>query len=114
MNEQDFLIPIGKRMAEIRHARNMTQETLADRLGVTPKHISHVECGTSSLSLKYLMEFCNILECSLDYIIFGTQKDSILAKLPKEIENILCQGNEQEIERLQRYMQIYIEMQKED
>ena len=47
----DFLIPIGKRIAEIRRSNHVTQEALANELGVSPKHISHVECGTSSNSL---------------------------------------------------------------
>lgn len=41
----DFLIPIGKRIAEIRRSNHVTQEALANELGVSPKHISHVECG---------------------------------------------------------------------
>ncbi|MGN1111709.1 MAG: helix-turn-helix domain-containing protein, partial [Acutalibacteraceae bacterium] len=47
--ESDFKISIGKRIAEIRRSHNVTQEELADHLGVSPKHISHTECGTSSL-----------------------------------------------------------------
>lgn len=110
--ENNILIPIGKRIAEIRRSHNVTQETLADRLGVSPKHISHTECGTSSLSLKNLIEFCNIFGCSLDYIILGKSENSILAKLPEEIADILYTGTEQDIERLSRYLQIYVELLK--
>lgn len=110
--ESNFLIPIGKRIAEIRRSHNVTQEVLADRLGVSPKHISHTECGTSSLSIKNLIEFCNIFDCSLDYIILGKAEDSILAKLPDEIADILYTGTEQDIERLNRYLQIYVELLK--
>lgn len=108
--ESNFLIPIGKRIAEIRRSHNVTQEVLADRLGVSPKHISHTECGTSSLSIKNLIEFCNIFDCSLDYIILGKPADSILAKLPDEIADILYTGTEQDIDRLNRYLQIYVEL----
>lgn len=110
--ENDFLIPIGKRIAEIRRSHKVTQEALADKLGVSPKHISHTECGTSSLSLKNLIEFCNLFGCSLDYIIFGKTENTALAKLPDEISNILYTGTEQEIERLNRYLQIYVELMK--
>lgn len=108
--ENNFLIPIGKRMAEIRRSHNVTQEALADQLGVSPKHVSHTECGTSSLSLKNLIEFCNIFDCSLDYIILGKSENSILSKLPDEIINILYTGTAQERERLNRYLQIYVEL----
>lgn len=111
--ENDFLIPIGKRIAEIRRSNKVTQEALADRLGVSPKHISHTECGTSSLSLKNLIEFCNLFGCSLDYIIFGKTENTALSKLPDEISNILYTGTEQDINRLNRYLQIYVELMKE-
>lgn len=110
--ESNFLIPSGKRIAEIRLSHNVTQEVLADRLGVSPKHISHTECGTSSLSLKNLIEFCNIFDCSLDYIILGKSEDSILTKLPDEIADILYTGTKQDIDRLNRYLQIYVELLK--
>jgi transcriptional regulator with XRE-family HTH domain len=111
--ENDFLIPIGKRIAEVRRSHNVTQEKLADKLGVSPKHVSHTECGTSSLSLKNLIEFCNLFNCSLDYIIFGQSGNKALSKLPDEISKILCTGSDAEIDRLNRYLQIYIELLKE-
>ena len=113
--ESNVLIAIGKRIAEIRKSHNITQETLADQLGVSPKHISHTECGKSSLSLKNLIEFCHLYDCSLDYIVFGKSEDSTLSKLPPEISNILYSGTPTEIDRLNRYLQIYIELlQKQD
>jgi transcriptional regulator with XRE-family HTH domain len=108
--ESNLLIPIGKRIAEIRRAHNVTQEALADRLGVSPKHISHIECGTSSLSLKNLIEFCHLFDCSLDYIIFGQADNKILSRLPDGICRILNTGTDDEIDRLNRYLQIYIEL----
>lgn len=105
----DFLSSIGKRIGEVRRANSITQEAMAEKLDVTPKHISHAECGTSSLSLKNLMEFCRICNCSLDYIVFGSQ-NSVLEKLPEEIVAILHTGTKTEIDRLNRYLQIYIEL----
>ena len=106
----DLLIPIGKRIAEIRRSNHVTQEVLANELGVSPKHISHVECGTSSLSLKNLSMFCNLFHCSLDYIIFGNNKNDVLSKLPPEITQLLSTGTDADIDRLNRYLQVYIEL----
>lgn len=86
--ESNLLIPIGQRMREVRRSHGMTQEVLAEKLSVTPKHISHTECGSSSLSLPILIEFCNIFNCSLDYIILG-DKNSVISKLlPDKIADI--------------------------
>lgn len=111
--EHNFSVPIGRRIADIRLAHNYTQEELADCLGVSPKHISSVECGKSNLSLKNLITFCNIFHCSLDYVIFGQKEDSVLSILPKEVVDILYTGDEQEIERIKRYLQMYIELKEE-
>ena len=109
MGEIDNLA-MGMCIAEIRRSNNMTQESLADLLDVSPKHISHTECGTSSLSLKNLIQFCNIFHCSLDYIVSGTTADDILGKLPMEIVQILHTDNSTELERLGRYLDIYVEL----
>ena len=110
--ENNLLLPISKRIAEIRRANNKTQEYVASLLDVSPKHISHVECATSSLSLKHLITFCNHFHCSLDYIVFGTKDNSAISKLPEEIVDILHSSNPKELDRLTRYLQMYIELTK--
>lgn len=107
--KSDLLIPIGQRIRETRRAHGMTQEILAEKLSVTPKHISHTECGTSTLSLANLIEFCNIFNCSLDYIILG-KKDNILSKLPDKIIDIIYSGNEVELTKLIKYLELYLEL----
>lgn len=108
--ESNFLIPIGKRISEIRRAKQITQEKLADMLDVSPKHISHTERGASSLSLKNLIEFCNIFECSLDYVVLGKTMDSSLSKLPVEIIETLNTGTDAQIKRLNKVLELYIEL----
>ncbi len=109
--ENNTLLAIGTRIAEVRRSHKVTQEALADMLGVSPKHISHVENATSSLSLKNLIQFCAIFGCSFDYIIFGKHNNETLSKLPDEIVRILNTGSDADIDRLNRYLQIYIELQ---
>lgn len=108
--ENETLMAIGLRIAEVRRSHKVTQEALAEMLGVSPKHISHVENATSCLSLKNLIQFCTTFDCSLDYLIFGKQSSKALSKLPEEIISILNTGNDIEIDRLNRYLQIYIEL----
>lgn len=110
--ENDTLMAIGSRIAEVRRSHKVTQEAMAEMLGVSPKHISHVENATSCLSLKNFMQFCTVFDCSLDYLIFGNQNNKALSMLPDEIITILNAGNDIEIDRLNRYLQIYIELLK--
>jgi transcriptional regulator with XRE-family HTH domain len=111
--DKDTLTALGARLAEVRRSKNVTQEDLADMLGVSPKHISHVENATSCLSLKNLIKFCTIFDCSLDYLVFGKQNNEALSKLPDEIVKVLNTGSAEDIERLIRYLQIYVELQNE-
>lgn len=61
---------MGRRLAEIHKANRYTQDQLAAVLELTPKHINHCESGTSCLSFKKIVEFCNLCNCSLDYIVW--------------------------------------------
>ena len=103
---------IGIRIAELRRVHKLTQEALAEKLNVTTKHISHVERGCTSLSLKTLVELSRIFDCSLDYIIFGEPHDKALAPLPDTILEILHSGQRDDIDRLVRYLEIYTELYK--
>ena len=101
---------IGVRIAEIRRSHNVTQEALAEMLDVSPKHISHTECGTSSLSVKNLKQFCEIFHCSLDYIVTGKTPEKVLSQIPDAVVKILYSDDEEELDRLNRYLQIYSEL----
>lgn len=108
--DNNFFIPIGRRIAEIRKSHNMSQEKLAETLNLSPKHISHVERGVASFSLKNLVDFCLMFNTSLDYIILGKADNDILNKLPTEIIQILYTGCDREICRLNRYLEFYVEL----
>lgn len=60
---------IGMRIRTVRKARKMTQEQLAEAVGVGVTHISHIETGNSIPSLKVLIDIINVLECSADELL---------------------------------------------
>ncbi len=66
----DFL-PIGERIKSAREKKGLTQEQLAEMLGLTSKHISEIERGVSGLSLPALMKMNQYLGTSADYILYG-------------------------------------------
>lgn len=111
--DDNFLLGMGKRIAEIRQSHKMTQAALAEILNVSPKHISHTECGTSSLSLKNLVVFCKLFNCSLDFLIFGKEDTDVMKNLPEEISNLLYTGTEEDIEHFNEYLSFYVELIRE-
>lgn len=61
-NIDEAVVNLGKRIQEARLLRNITQDQLAEQCGVTPKHVSAVERGTSPGSVVLLLNICNILD----------------------------------------------------
>ena len=60
---------IGKRIRACRLAKGMTQEQLANEVGVVVTHISHIETGNSVPSLKTLFDSWmteQLADCSAD------------------------------------------------
>lgn len=56
---------IGRRLADIRKSKNMTQDQLAELAHVSPSEVSRIERGINSASLETIMNFCNALEIGL-------------------------------------------------
>ena len=60
---------IGQQVKKIRHRKGITQEQLAEAVGVGVTHISHLETGSGVVSLKVFLAIVNYLECSADEIL---------------------------------------------
>ena len=60
---------IGVRIRNVRKAKKMTQEQLAESVGVGVTHISHIETGNSIPSLQVMVDIINTLECSADELL---------------------------------------------
>ncbi len=101
---------IGARIRRIRKENHYTQKTLADTLKVTQKHISDVERGETMFSLKQLVKFCDITECSMDYIVLGNSTNNALSGLPDTVIDILNGSNGDKKAILQRYMRMFVEL----
>lgn len=83
-NIDKSIINFGKRIQEARLLRNVTQDQLAEECGVTPKHISAIERGTSPGSVALLLNICNYLQITPNTLFI----DSV-ATDNKELDNII-------------------------
>nr|WP_280842695.1 MULTISPECIES: helix-turn-helix transcriptional regulator [Oscillospiraceae] len=57
---------LGSRIRAVRLEKKMTQEQLAEAVGVGVTHISHIETGNSIPSLQVMLDIINALGCSAD------------------------------------------------
>ena len=63
-------IAIGKRIRSARLAKKMTQETLSNMIDVTPTYISTIENGHTKLSLSTLLSIAQILDTTVDQLLY--------------------------------------------
>mgnify|MGYP004501760063 FL=1 len=58
-----------KRMKELREEAGLKQKEVADAMGVTKGSYSMWECGTDTIPLRRLNQFCNYFGVSIDYVV---------------------------------------------
>ena len=64
---------IGERISTLRRARRLTQNDLAERVGVDSRHISRLETGRYFPSLDTLVTMAAVLEVELqEFFLFPT------------------------------------------
>lgn len=68
MNELDFN-RIGQNIRKRRLECSLTQECLANKIGVNVSHISNIENNHVKVSLTALVAICNALDVTVDYIL---------------------------------------------
>lgn len=62
------------RMKELREEKGLKQKDIAEKMGVTKGSYSMWECGSDTIPLRRLNEFCNIFNVSIDYVVGFSNK----------------------------------------
>lgn len=85
MGDTDFLKEMGQRIMVRRKSLRMTQEELADKLGVSAQMISNLELGKKAIRPENLARVCAVLGLSADFVLTGantkTAVDAVAEKL---------------------------------
>ena len=95
MMELDYKA-IGKRIKIARIKADLTQERLAERINISPTHLSNIETGTTRVSLSTMISIANALSVTSDDLLC----DSIVmakAQFEKDIALLLEDCDEYEI-----------------
>ena len=58
---EEILRAIGRRIAEIRSEKGLTQEAFADRADITPQYLQELERGKQNFSIKTLNRLAKLL-----------------------------------------------------
>jgi len=79
---------IGLFIARLRKEHNMTQQQLADAMGVSNKTISKWECGKGLPELSSIQPLCQLLDININELISG-ERIAELELQEKADENIV-------------------------
>ena len=94
---------LGENIRENRKKLNLTQEQLANRLGVSFQSVSRWENGTTYPDMEKLPEIARLFDTTIDALLgFGGTNDKSYYEIMAELEKALEVSDEEEICRLLR------------
>lgn len=79
---------IGQRIRNARRARGISQELLAEKVGISVTHMSHIETGNTKLSLPVLVELAEVLELRTDELLFEAPPSGRAASIEAIIHSL--------------------------
>ena len=80
---------IGQRIRKYRKALGLSQEQLAEKVGISVTHMSHIETGNTKLSLPVFVDLAGALEVQTDDLLFDSPPDrrTLFDELSKILES---------------------------
>lgn len=66
---------LGSRIRSVRRQHGLTQEHLAEKVGISASFLGHIERGTRVASLETLVSLCNVLNVAPEYLLRASLND---------------------------------------
>jgi len=79
---------IGKRIQSRRKQLGYTQEQLADMMNVSIQMVSNLERGNKAIRIDNLINLCQILDISADYLLTGRENAADICALVGRISQL--------------------------
>lgn len=89
---------IGQQIRKVRRAHGLSQEELAEKVGISVPHMSHIETGNTKLSLPVFVDIANALEVRTDDLLDNPAETTVSSSLD-EIAAVLerCSAQESKV-----------------
>ena len=90
-NEQQFFKGLGTRIAQLRKEQGLSQQALADQLGIAQQTFAHYEVGRARMPVSLLPELARFFGVGVDDLLGlrnGTGKRGPAPKLQQQIERL--------------------------
>ena len=90
-NEAQFFKALGTRIAELRREQGLSQQALADELGIAQQTFAHYEVGRARMPVSLLPQLARLFGVGVDELLGlrnGTGKRGPAPKFQKQLERI--------------------------
>jgi transcriptional regulator with XRE-family HTH domain len=90
-NEHQFFKALGARVAELRKEQGLSQQALAEQLGIAQQTFAHYEVGRARMPVSMLPELARLFGVGVDELLGlrnGTGKRGPTPKFQKQLDRI--------------------------
>ena len=102
MNSENY----GTHIKHIRQKMGLTQNQVAEALGVTPGYISNVENNRTAMSLR-ILTYAKLCGCSLDSLVGTLDPEYSETALDRELYNAIMQLDVDTKEKLLKTIELW-------
>ena len=74
---------LGMRVRTLRRKRSLTQEELAEQVGISASFMGHIERGSRVASLETLVALCNVLKTTPQALLTASLNDELEDHMPE-------------------------------
>ena len=97
----------GTLIKNLRIQNGLTQNQVAEALGVTPGYISNVENGRTAMSLRILTYYARLVGCSLDSLVGELEPDYAETALDRELYQAIVKLDMKTKEKLLKTIELW-------
>ena len=99
----------GALIKDLRIKNGLTQNQVAEALGVTPGYISNVENNRTAMSLRILTYYAQLVGCSLDSLVGELEPEYSETALDRKLYQAITKLDTTEKEKLLKTIEIWTE-----
>ena len=84
------IVNSGERIKELRAARRMTRQQLAEQIGLSVDALRKIEAGVNGAKIDTLISIAELFHITLDYLVCGCERKA-------EVDDLLVGLKEKEV-----------------
>ena len=97
----------GTLIKKLRIENGLTQNQVAESLGVTPGYISNVENNRTAMSLRMLTYYARLIGCTLDSLVGELEPDYTVTALDRALYDIIIKLDIDTKEKLLKTIELW-------